>query len=123
MSHQYTVRSATAILIGGTIGSGLGVLFSSPLGGAVIGVGTALAVTIMWIYPVIRLKPTPEGWGEDALTEYFDTTRNNLFASYANLQPLFSHLASIENIFRDLIDKLDAKEQWLPAFFLMRVHS
>lgn len=64
----------------------------------------------------------PPGWGDDELTDFFDTARNNQYATFNNM-PIGRRLVRIDALFmRAVKDAHDPKPRW-PILFLVRAHS
>lgn len=66
---------------------------------------------------------TPEGWGNDAISEFIETARRNTLASFDNLRPIYEHLGGVERVFRVLIDNASPSPDWFAIPFLLRAHS
>lgn len=65
----------------------------------------------------------PAGWGEDTLSQFIDMSRNNIYASFANLREEYRRLSDIDAGFRLLVDHLKNPGDWFAALFLLRAHS
>ena len=66
----------------------------------------------------------PKDWGQDPLSEFIETTRENTIATFANLaasvQPIARHsLFSIAISSKNLNNSPD----WFSAFFVLRAHA
>ena len=68
-------------------------------------------------------QETPPGWGEDPLTKFFETARNNQFATFDNFKTAYGRLRDIDKFYRDFVDVLDNSQDWFAGFFLLRAHS
>lgn len=68
-------------------------------------------------------KPVPSGWSDDAVTQYLDTCRANQFATFANKRSQVNDLATIDGMFRKLVDGAIDPKPFLPMGFLQRSHS
>ncbi len=71
----------------------------------------------------MALPDPPKGWGDDDITKFLDVSRWNNYATFANLQPEFHRLVSIDSAFRKAIDNLHNSQDWFAALFLARAHS
>jgi hypothetical protein len=65
----------------------------------------------------------PSAWGQDTLSQFIDTARNKVFASFANLRPQYQRLATIDAAFRLIGENLKNPPDWFVALFLLRAHS
>lgn len=68
-------------------------------------------------------KSPPAGWGDDALSQFIDAVRNNVYASFANLRPQYRRLAEIDAAFRLIADNLTNPGDWFVPLFLLRAHA
>jgi hypothetical protein len=71
----------------------------------------------------VTLPEAPRGWGADEITRFIDNTRQNSFATYANLRAEYAKLAEVDVVFRKLVEHLTNTKDWFAAFFLLRAHS
>jgi hypothetical protein len=70
------------------------------------------------------LKP-PEGWGQDPLSAFIETARQNTFATFANLKAIYGRLRDIDLLFVKATANLHGLRDdaaLLPATFLLRAH-
>lgn len=65
----------------------------------------------------------PTGWGDDSLSQFTDTFRNNIFASFVRLRPAYERLAAIDKGYRLIGENLLNPPDWFVALFLLRTHS
>jgi hypothetical protein len=65
----------------------------------------------------------PPGWGKDSLSNFIDTAWHNTFATFHSLQPQYTFLKDLDQLFRFTIDNLINSPDWFPAFFVLRSHS
>src|SRR3972149_11493555 len=72
---------------------------------------------------MVNLPEPPAGWGADDITGFIDNTRQNCFATYANLRQEYGKLAEVDGVFRKLVENLINTRDWFAAFFLLRAHS
>ncbi|MDP8229865.1 MAG: hypothetical protein P9L93_02050 [Candidatus Gorgyraea atricola] len=70
-----------------------------------------------------KSKTPPPEWGNDKITEFFETARENSFATFVKDKPFFKCLVDIENLFRSAIDSMGNSEHWFPLFFFLKAHS
>lgn len=68
-------------------------------------------------------RAPPNGWGNDALTQYFDNFRNNQFATFANKRSEVIDLVTIDGLFCKLLDGAVNPKPFIPFGFLLRSHS
>jgi hypothetical protein len=69
------------------------------------------------------LYEVPADWGQDPLSEFIETTRQNTIATFANLRPQYNRLCNIHLFYRDLIENLNNSPDWFSAFFVPRAHA
>ena len=65
----------------------------------------------------------PKDWGQDPLSEFIETTRENTIATFANLRPQYNRLRDIHVFYRDLVENLNNSPDWFSAFFVLRAHA
>src|SRR5712691_11655393 len=65
----------------------------------------------------------PADWGQDALSEFIETARQNTLATFANLRPQYNRLREIHLLYHDLVNNLHNTPDWFSAFFVMRAHA
>ncbi len=65
----------------------------------------------------------PDGWGDDALTDYFDNFRNNQYATFDNKRPQVSALIRIDALFKRFLDGAINPQPLEPMGFLLRAHA
>ncbi|ASL42749.1 hypothetical protein bAD24_I04610 [Burkholderia sp. AD24] len=66
---------------------------------------------------------TPDGWGKDELTAFFDVVRTNHF-SFAERRNGFARFQDIDAGFRKVINEaLHHSKEWFTGFFVLRAHS
>ncbi|MEI8218119.1 MAG: hypothetical protein WCG51_03615 [Elusimicrobiota bacterium] len=65
----------------------------------------------------------PKGWGNDDLTEFFDASRMNSFATFVQFYPEYSKILDIDNEFKKISNNLDQSENQFCVFLLHRSHS
>ncbi len=68
-------------------------------------------------------KPTPPGWGEDTLSEFIETARNNAIASFVKRQPEYKVLLELDSHFRQAVAALSSSSDEFAGIFLMRSHA
>lgn len=71
----------------------------------------------------IARSPSPDGWGQDPLTQYLDDARGNQFATFANKRSEVIDLIAIDGMFRKLLEDAVNPRPLLPMGFLLRAHS
>lgn len=67
------------------------------------------------------LKPPP-GWAEDGLTSFFDSVRQNQYATFHN-HPFSKRIVAIDGLFMRLLDKPINPRPMMPMNFMLRAHS
>ncbi|UVK39950.1 hypothetical protein LHFGNBLO_001365 [Mesorhizobium sp. AR10] len=65
----------------------------------------------------------PQGWGDDALTEYLDEYRGNQYATFNNKRAAVADLIKIDALFKQLLDGPVNPRPMAPMGFFMRAHS
>lgn len=65
----------------------------------------------------------PKGWGEDKITAFFDTARENCYATFHNDSSYFKRLIEINKIFLSAIDYMENSKSWFALFFFLKAHS
>ena len=68
-------------------------------------------------------KKSPLGWGDDSLSAFIETVKNNIYATFANHRAVFNRIQKIDEAFRFAVDHLYNTKEWFPSFFLLRAHS
>ena len=74
-------------------------------------------------HEAIETQSTPPDWGSDSLGEFLDAARHNMMATVANLRQQYDALATIDQLYCDVIDNLNPNLEFVSAFFLFRTHS
>ena len=67
--------------------------------------------------------PPPSGWGQDHLTQYLDSYRDNQHATFANKRSEVIDLITIDQMFRTLLDGPRDPKPFIPMDFLRRAHA
>jgi hypothetical protein len=67
--------------------------------------------------------PLPIGWGNDSLTQFLDTCRENQVATFATKRSEAIDLTTIDGMFRQLLDGAINPKPILPVGFLLRAHA
>jgi hypothetical protein len=67
--------------------------------------------------------PAPPGWGDDSLSNFLETLRNNEFATFNNLRQLYHLLESTDRVFLRLGENLHFPDNILIPLFFFRAHS
>ncbi len=65
----------------------------------------------------------PPGWGNDKLSEFFESTRQQQFATFANLRWAFAILKEIDDCWLLAASNLNQPQDVLSALLLIRSHS
>lgn len=65
----------------------------------------------------------PLGWSQDKLSEFIESTRQNQFATFANMQPAYSVLREIDDCLQITAENLSNPKDILAALLLFRSHS
>jgi hypothetical protein len=65
----------------------------------------------------------PRDWGQDPLSEFIETTRENTIATFGNLRPEYNRLRDIHIFYRDLVENLNNSLDWFSTFFVLRAHA
>ena len=68
-------------------------------------------------------KESPPEWGDDGLTKFLDTTRENQFATFYRRRPGVNGLIRIDKAFQTLFEGAINVRPWFPAQFILRAHS
>jgi hypothetical protein len=68
-------------------------------------------------------KDPPGGWAADGLSEFIDSTRRNVFASFAHLRPAYRLLSDVDAGFKLIAENLTNPPDWFVVIFLLRAHS
>jgi hypothetical protein len=68
-------------------------------------------------------KPTPNGWGDDSLTAYFDVFRGNQYATFVNKRTAVADLIRIDGLFRRFLHDAKNPRPFMPMGFFLRAHS
>ena len=71
----------------------------------------------------LPLRPVPQAWGDDLLSQFLQVAHENAFHVFTAHKPVFQLLAAIHATF-DIVVGIAARTepQWL-AFFVTRSHS
>ena len=65
----------------------------------------------------------PPDWGKDSLSEFIETARHNMFATFVNLPAQYNILKNIHGVYKHIIDNLINTPEWFAGFFLLKSHS
>jgi hypothetical protein len=65
----------------------------------------------------------PADWGQNSLSGFIETVRQNTLVTFANLRPQYNRLCEIHLLYHDLIDNLHNARNWFSAFFVVRAHA
>ena len=68
-------------------------------------------------------KTPPPGWGEDALSNFLNSSITNIFASFERPKMRYSLLSQINQLFFSSIQLSNNSKDYVPAFFLLQAHS
>ena len=68
---------------------------------------------------LIVLKPFPDNWGKEPLSEFIDNALHNTFATFTNLRKEYAVLETVDSLYRRAIDNLINTPDWFIAFFLL----
>lgn len=71
----------------------------------------------------MEIPESPENWGRDEISKFFDNARANEYATFANFHSEANRLIDIDTSFRKAIDGLNHSKDWFAGFFIMRAHS
>lgn len=69
------------------------------------------------------LPPPPPNWDANEISQFFDATRSNEFATFANKKDEIARFIDIDLGYRKAIDSVSHSKDWFAAFFLLRAHS
>lgn len=69
------------------------------------------------------IERQPPNWGNDPLTAYLETFRNNQFATFAHKTPVINQLILIDSLFLRFLEGATNLRPFLPAGFFLRAHS
>ena len=69
------------------------------------------------------LPQPPQNWSSDEITKFFDASRSNEYATFANLPREVGRLIGIDRVFRRTIDAFNNSKSWFPGLFILRTHS
>lgn len=67
--------------------------------------------------------PAPPMWGNDALTSFFDGSRENQFATFHGKKAQFDRLIAIDAALTKLLNNAKNPQPWFPATIMLRVMS
>ncbi|MER9064853.1 hypothetical protein [Mesorhizobium sp. M0698] len=66
---------------------------------------------------------SPDGWGQDSLTDYFDSFRGNQFATFDNKRPAVADLIRIDGLFVRFLHGATNPRPFVPMTFMLRAHA
>lgn len=69
------------------------------------------------------MKPPPPNWGKDKITEFFEMTKENSYATFFKYPKQFSQLVQIDGFFREAIECAQNSKHWFPYLFILKAHS
>lgn len=69
------------------------------------------------------LDKTPNGWGNNSLTAYFENYRSNQYATFANKGPAVADLIGIDELFELFLRGAINPRPFVPMEFLLRAHA
>ena len=71
---------------------------------------------LCWVFQFLKAKPMPDkdpltqppplNWGDDILSEFINSTLNNVFTTFVNSKSLYLFLADVDRIFFTACDNL-----------------
>jgi hypothetical protein len=65
----------------------------------------------------------PPDWEANEISKFFDATRNNEIATFANHKEWVTRLSDIDLGYRKSIEGVNHSKDWFAGFFLLRAHS
>jgi hypothetical protein len=70
-----------------------------------------------------KVEQRPLGWGTDKVSEYFEATRQQQFATFANFQWAYGTLREIDDCLYLAASNLNQPKDILGAILLIRCHA
>ena len=68
-------------------------------------------------------QPTPNGWGDDPLSEFIEMSRENDHATFVQMRGEYGVLLRVDRCFKDITENLNENTSLLSALLVKRAHG